>query len=114
MGALKIDCLLNETQMDNIVGQVANHMYSADCYSISDFDDTIHDVRVCVEFNFYLDKREIKSVVIFNSDWDELPEDSAVFLSRLRKTLQDISKENRASLKQQINIREDQLSWINN
>lgn len=111
MGALKIDCYLSETQMDDILKQVVNHIEKADSYSISDFDDTIHNVRVCVEFNFYLDKREIKSSAILDEDWDELLEDSAVFASRLRKILQDLSIEHDELLSQAQEIRNDRYNY---
>jgi len=97
MGALKnylpIECYCTEAQMTKIIKVVTNHIYDSGMRDISDFDDSIDNVRVCVDFEPYLDKLEIKASEILDKDWDILYGDSAVFTSRLRPLLQEYNRE---------------------
>lgn len=111
MGALKIDCHCNETQMDNIVNAVLRHINNSDRSDIPDFDDTIGDVRVCVEFDSYLDLVGIRSSEILDSDWDLLYEDTAVFTSRLRSVVYDINNISKEATAQGIEILKDQMEY---
>lgn len=96
MGALKnilpIECYCSEKQMSAIVKDVTRHLYDSDRLSLSDFDDMIGNVRVCIEFEVYLDKVELKSVAVLDSDWDELYEDTAVLTSRLNSIVKDYGR----------------------
>jgi len=87
MGALKIDCYCDEKQMANLVKAVTSHLYDSDRSEISDFDDVINGVRVCVEFDTYMDMIQLKTSEILDEDWDLLYEDSAVLTSRLRSVV---------------------------
>ena len=92
MGALKIDCYCNERQMEKIVTLVAEHLSDSDKGDIADFDDVVGDVRVCVEFEAYMDTVQLKTSEILDNDWDLLYEDSAVFTSRLRTVVSEYNR----------------------
>ncbi len=92
MGALKIDCYCNETQMDKIVMLVTKHLSESDRADIADFDDVIGEVRVCVEFDAYMDTVALKTAEILDREWDLLDEDSAVLASRLRSVLREYNR----------------------
>lgn len=92
MGALKIDCYCNETQMKRIVDMVTKHLTESDRSDISDFDDVIDDVRVCAEFETYMDIVALKTAEVLDNDWDLLDEDSAVLTSRLRLLLKEYNR----------------------
>lgn len=111
MGALKIDCHCNETQMDNIVNAVLRHINNSDRREIPDFDDTIGDVRVCVEIDSYLDIVSIRSSEVLNSDWDLLYEDTAVFTSRLNRLVEDLNDRSKEATTQGIDILKDQMEY---
>lgn len=111
MGALKIDCHCNETQMSNIVNSVLRHISNSDRSEIPDFDDTIGDVRVCVEFDSYLDIVSIRSSKVLNSDWDLLFEDTAVFTSRLNRLVEDLNDRSKEATTQGIDILKDQMEY---
>lgn len=93
MGALRnilpIECYCNEMQMSGIMRAVTRHLHDSDRLSLSDFDDTVYGVRVCIEFEVYLDKVEVKSVAVLDKDWDELYEDTAVLTSRLNSLIKE-------------------------
>lgn len=108
MGALRnylpIECYCNEVQMEKIVKTITTHIYSSHMTDISDFDDNIGDVRVCVEFEPYLDKLEIKASEVLDSDWDLLYGDSAVLTSRLNPILKDYNRGQKELLRQSSDI----------
>lgn len=108
MGALKIDCFLTESQMEKIVKRVSDHIASFSPEDIEDFDDEIEGVRVCVDFESYLDMIELKASEILDSDYDVLFEDTAVFTSRLSKVVNTQNNDNIAAINQALQIREDQ------
>lgn len=111
MGALKIDCYCNERQMSNIVNMVVNHLNNADLSDVSDLDDVVDGVRICVEFDSYMDTVKLKSSEILDSDWDLLYEDTAVFTSRLKSIMNNYNRSNKASLKQAADIRRYEISY---
>lgn len=92
MGALKIDCYCDEKQMASLVKAVTSHLYDSDRSEISGFDDVINGVRVCVEFDTYMDEIQLKTSEILDEDWDLLYEDSAVLTSRLRSVVNDYNR----------------------
>ncbi|MBB4037011.1 hypothetical protein GGR21_002925 [Dysgonomonas hofstadii] len=92
MGALKIECFCNEKQMEKIVGMVAGHLTDCDRTDIADFDDMVDGVRVCAEFETYMDAVNVKTAEILDGDWDLLYEDSAVFTSRLRTVVDEYNR----------------------
>ena len=111
MGALKRDCHCNETQMSNIVNSVLRHINNSDRREIPDIDDTIGYVRVCVEFDSYLDIVSIRSSEVLNSDWDLLYEDTAVFTSRLNRLVEDLNNRSKEATKQGFEILKDKMEY---
>lgn len=93
MGALRnylpIECYCSELQMNKIVKAITAHIHDSHASDISDFDDSFGDVRVCVDFEPYMDKLEIKAAEVLDSEWDLLYGDSAVLTSRLTPILKD-------------------------
>ncbi len=92
MGALKIDCYCNEKQMEKIVGMVAGHLHDSDRGDVADFDDMVDDMRICVQFDTYMDTVNLRISEVLDSDWDLLYEDTAVFTSRLRTIVDDYNR----------------------
>lgn len=111
MGALKIDCHCNETQMSNIVNSVLRHINNSDRRNIEDYDDIIGDVRVFVEFDSCLDNVSIRSSEVLNSDWEPLYEDTAVFTSRLKGLLKDLNERSKEATRQGFEILKDQMEY---
>ncbi|MFV0419336.1 MAG: hypothetical protein ACK5KT_11470 [Dysgonomonas sp.] len=93
MGALRnylpIECYCSEALMNKIVKAITMHIHDSHVNDISDFDDSFSNVRVCVDFEPYMDKLEIKAAEVLDSEWDLLYGDSAVLTSRLRAVLKD-------------------------
>ena len=108
MGALQINCYCNESQMTSIVNAVSSHLYNSDSSNISDFDDTIGGVRVCIEFDSYPDTVFVKTAEIFNADWDVLYEDTAVLTSRLKDIVSDYNRNSNEAYSQALEIRKDE------
>ena len=111
MGALKIDCHCNETQMDNIVNAISRHLNDSEINDISDFDDTIGGVRVCVEFNILLNEVDIQDVAVLDNDLDLLDEDTAVLKSRLKGVINEFNRSNNELTSQSADIRQDQHEY---
>lgn len=111
MGALKIDCHCNETQMSNIVNSVLRHINNSDRRNIEDYGDIIGDVRVFVEFDSCLDNVSIRSSEVLNSDWEPLYEDTAVFTSRLKGLLKYLNERSKESTRQGFEILKDQMEY---
>lgn len=109
MGALKIDCYCNETQMEKMVSMVTKHLSQSDRSEISDFDDVIDDVRVCAEFETYMDSVVLKTAEVLDSDWDLLDEDSAVLASRLRSILDEYNRSNKEIIYQAHHVLADRI-----
>lgn len=112
MGVLKIHCYCDEVQMDAIVRHIADYLYSTDRYSLSDVDEEIEGMRVCVDFEVFMDTIRLQLAEVQDADWDTLYEDSAVLTSRLRKMLADYNSDRRESIRQAREIRRDQLSAL--
>jgi hypothetical protein len=110
MGALKIDCYCNEKQMTDLVKAVTSHLYNSDRSEISDFDDVINGVRVCVEFDTYMDTVQLKVSEILDEDWDLLYEDSAVLTSRLRSVVNEYNRNERDACEQSRAISSDRYT----
>lgn len=112
MGVLKINCYCDEKQMENIIGHIAGYLYSTDRNSLSDIDEEIDGMRVCVYFEVFMDIVKLKSSEVLDDDWDTLYEDSAVLTSRLRAMLEDYNKDCSESVRQARQIRNDQLNAL--
>lgn len=112
MGVLKIDCFCDEVQMDKLTGYISEYLYNTDRLSIEDIDEEHDGVRICVEFDIFMDKVRLKNAEILNEEWDLLYEDSVVFTSRIRKILETYNEYNRNMRKQAIQIRNDKSNDI--
>ena len=116
MGALRnilpIECYCSEKQMSAVVKEVTRHLYDSDRLSLTDFDDMIGNIRVCIEFEVYLDKVELKSVAVLDNDWDEFYEDTAVLTSRLNHIIKDYNRSNNELVSQSEDIFNDRLGAI--
>jgi hypothetical protein len=114
MGALRnilpIECYCSEKQMSAIVKEVTRHLYDSDRLSLTDFDDMIGNIRVCIGFEVYLDKVELRSVAVLDSDWDEFYEDTAVLTSRLNNIVKDYNRSQKELVSQSCDILADRLS----
>ena len=111
MGALKIDCYCNDTQMSNIVNAISRHIDNSDRRNIEDYDDIIGDVRVFVEFNVYMDEFRIIKSEILNDDWDLLYEDTAVLTSRLNNLVKHLEDRSKEATSQGLEILKDQREY---
>ncbi|WP_029902210.1 hypothetical protein [Prevotella sp. 10(H)] len=100
MGALKIDCYCDEQQMENILKRIVCHLNDASVNEVSDFDDMIGNVRVCIEFETHMDTVQIKFSEVLDSDWNILFEDSAVLTSRLKPLLKEHNRNHREAFAQ--------------
>jgi len=109
MGALRINCYCNESQMTSIVNTVTSHLHNFDSSDIPDFDDVIDDIRVCVEFDSYPGAVFVETSEILNADWDVLYEDTAVLTSRLKEIVSDYNRSNNEAYSQAMEIRKDEL-----
>lgn len=108
MGALKIDCYCNEKQMASLVKAVTGHLYESD--RSDDFDDVICGVRVCVEFETFMDAVQLKTSEVLDSDWDLLYEDSAVLTSRLRAIVDEYNRNESEACEQSRDILSDRYT----
>lgn len=111
MGALKINCYCNEQQMERIVRLVTHHLNDSDRTDIADFDTLIGDVRICVEFETYMETVQLKTSEVLDRDWDLLDEDSAVLASRLRPVLEEYNRNHREAFTQAHHVINDR--WDN-
>lgn len=109
MAVLKLNCFCDEVQMNRIVWHVTDCLCSGDMDSLSDIDEEVSGVRVCVDFEVFMDVVKIKSAEILDEDWELLYEDSAVLTSRLNKVLEAYNRENKEALRRAKQIRSDQL-----
>lgn len=112
MGVLKINCHCDESQMDTIIGHIADYLYQTDRYTLGDIDEEIADMRVCVDFDVFMDTIRLKSAEVQDSDWETLYEDSAVLTSRLQSLLRDFNSDRREAIRQARQIRRDQLNSL--
>lgn len=108
MGALKIECYCNEDQMNRIVKAITTHLYESEKNELSDFDEEIEGVRVCVDFETILSKVAISASEILDKDWNLLYEDSAVLTSRLKSVINEYNKNSSDAYQQAEEILQDQ------
>lgn len=108
MAVLKLNCFCDEVQMNKIVWHVTDCLCSGDLESLSDIDEEIDEVRICVEFEVFMDVVKLKSAEILDDDWELLYEDSAVLTSRLNRMIEIYNRENREALLRAKQIRADQ------
>ena len=97
--------------MSNIVNAISRHLNDSEINDISDFDDTIGGVRVCVEFNILLNEVDIQDVAVLDNDWDLLDEDTAVLKSRLKGVINEFNRSNNELTSQSADIRQDQHEY---
>lgn len=114
MGALRnylpIECYCSEAQMKKIVKAITTHIHDSHPSDISDFDDSFGDVRVCVDFEPYMDKLEIKAAEVLDNDWDLLYGDSAVLTSRLNPILKDHNRGQKELYKQASDLMQERYA----
>lgn len=108
MGALKIDCYCSEVEMNKILKHVIDHIDRCLDGEVADIDEVIGDIRLCVDFDCYMDELRVKASEILDSDWDQLYEDTAVLTSRLKPVIESINRNNKESIAQCWQIRNDQ------
>lgn len=107
MGALKINCYCNEWQMSEIIAYADRHLTNTDHISLNDIDREFGDIRVCINFEVFMNTIKIKSAEILDSDWDLLYEDTAVLNSRLQNIIQQYNREHAELLNQSAQIRKE-------
>lgn len=100
MGVLKINCFCEEYLMEDILNYISGYLSDTDHLSLSDIDRDFDNVRVCIDFDTYMDSVKIKSAEILDHDWDLLYEDTAVLNSRLRTVVDEYNR-NHAELRLQ-------------
>lgn len=94
MGALRIECYCNERQMTKLIDHIVEHLNISDVSDMSDIDEVMGDIRLCVDFETYMDKVTVKAVEVLDSDWDLLYEDTAVLTSRLKPIMNYFNQNN--------------------
>lgn len=107
MGLLKIDCFCDEAQMDKLFCHISDYLYSVDNLSLEDIDEEREGLRICIEFDVFMDVVILKNAEILDESWGLLYEDSAVLTSRIRKLLNNYNEYNRTMRKQAIEIAND-------
>ncbi|WP_165022222.1 hypothetical protein [Dysgonomonas sp. ZJ279] len=112
MGALKIECYCDEKKMSDILSMVENHLQESDIRELSDLDKEIGGIRICVDFNTYMDEVKLKGAEILDSDWDLLYEDTAVLNSRLKKVISDFNINWHKVVAQAYDVKSDRLKEI--
>lgn len=111
MGTLKINCQLSELEISDILEDVERKLYANNPVDIQDYDDEIHNVRIYVEYDCYLDTISIKTSEILNSDWEVLYEDTAVFTSRLKVIVDNYNQENLQLYNQSVEVQNDRREY---
>lgn len=111
MEALKILCYSSEIQMNSFVDHVADYLSLTDHASITNIDEVMDEVRLCVEFEVFMDRVIVKSAEILDADWDVLYEDTCVFNSRLRPVIEAYNRSHAQQLRQAMNIRSEYRYW---
>lgn len=109
MGALKINCYCDCNQMDNALSMVSSHLENCDLRELSDIDIELDEIRICVDFNVYMDSVKLKGAEILDRDWDLLYEDTAVFTSRLKHILETYNNDRQSALEQAYEIINDRF-----
>ena len=112
MGALKIDCYCNEKQMNEILDTIVNYLTTMDRNELCDIDEEIGGVRVCIDFEIFMDIVKVKAAEILDNNWELLFEDSAVLASRLRPLMKAYNLDHTQLVAQSKNIKRDQLAEL--
>lgn len=107
MGALKIDCYCNEQQMSDILSYADRYLTNTDHISLEDIDREFDDIRVCINFEVFMDVVKVKSAEVLDADWDLLYEDTAVLNSRLRHMIQQYNREHTELVNQSAQIQKE-------
>lgn len=111
MEALKIFCYSSEKQMNSLVDHIAEYLTVTDHSSINNIDEEFYDVRLCVDFDVFMDQISIKSAEILNDDWEVLYEDTCVLNSRLRPLIQSYNQSHKQLVRQAMTIRNEYRYW---
>lgn len=111
MEALKIFCYCSEKQMNSLVDHIAEYLTVTDHSSINNIDEEFYDVRLCVDFDVFMDQISIKSAEILNDDWEVLYEDTCVLNSRLRPLIQSYNQSHKQLVRQAMTIRNEYRYW---
>lgn len=108
MGALKILCYCDEMQMERLVDRIADHLSASSHTDIENIDETIGNLRLCVDFEVFMDKLGITSAEVLDSEWDVLYEDTCVLNSRLRPIIDEYNRSRKYLYRQARDIRSEQ------
>ena len=108
MGALKIYCHCDENLMNKVLEHVVNHLSIHQQIDLSDIDCELEDIRLCIDFEVFMNTLKIKSAEILNHHWDLLYEDTAVLNSRLKPVLSVYNSSNKELTYQALCIRNEQ------
>lgn len=89
MAALKIQCFLNENQMDSLTDYVSKKLFASRKDEVEDIDTCFETmaIRLCVDYSIGFDSIELKQAEILDEHWNVIDADSAVLRSRLRDIL---------------------------
>ena len=109
MGALKIDCYCSEVQMEKVLKVVTNHINQHQDDEIPNIDDLVDDIRICIDFENYMNKIQIAAADILDWDWEPLYEDTAVLTSRLKTIVEAYNNDNVGLINQAKEIRKDRV-----
>lgn len=109
MGVLKINCYCNEHQMQGILDYTEKHLTNADRISLTDIDKEFDGLRICIEFEVFMDTVKIKSAEVLDSEWDLLYEDTAVLNSRLYPIVNEYNRNHAELIKQSAQIRSEYI-----
>jgi len=111
MGVLKINCFCEEYQLDDIMNYVSCYLANTDHVNIHDIDMEFDSVRVCINFETFMDSVKIISAEILDSDWDLLYEDTAVLNSRLRPVVKKYNRDHTQLITQARQIRSERVFY---
>lgn len=109
MGVLKINCYCDEHQMDSIIDYAEKHLTQADHISLTDIDKEFDNLRICIEFEVFMDTVKIRSAEVLDSEWDLLYEDTAVLNSRLYPIVNEYNRNHAELVKQSAQIRREYI-----
>lgn len=112
MGALKIDCYCNERQMRGLVKLVADYLNMVDRSALTDIDEEVDGVRLCVEFEIYMDEICLKNSEVLDDDWEVLYEDTAVLTSRLKAVVKAYNRNYEEARRMYEGLRSEHLEEI--
>lgn len=110
MAVLQIECFLNEDQLSALTDFVSKHLHTSERSEMDDIDTCLEGIgiRLCVEFEIYLERIEIKQAEILDEDWNLIDADSAVLRSRLKNIVEVYNYAEQELTNKQRSIREEQ------